>query len=796
MEASTRHRALFARLHWDLSDETMPSRDRATIARTYIYLYALGATLVLVSLAFPGAPARWEPGMLAVVAVAYVFAAALLVAFDRLPFSFFAAMSPVGTVLITAIVASAGAGAVTLYAVLYFWAVLSTASFFSTRATVLNLAWVGVCYGLALALVPNVTQGVQRWLMVIVTLGVISIVTLLLRGRGERLLDVLRLRSVKQEKVAELGQIALTEEDVPKLCSLVSDAVVEALEVEQAAVFSAPDGEDELLLKAGSGFEGVMKLPRLRRQDPLAVSALDSFGAIQRKGRLAIAIRGAEGPIGMLIAYGSDDREFEPSETAFLQSVAHVIGEATERQRVAAEREHLALHDHLTGRPNRKLFTDRLTDALGRAGNGGPQLAVLFLDLDDFKLINDSFGHGAGDALLKAVGPRLRDALVMTDTVARFGGDEFAVLCEDVDSEAHAVEIATRLRAALQEPFQIGGADYRISASIGVVLSAGETGPEELIADADAAMYRAKEKTRGGFEFFDSSLRKKVRMRLEYENALRAAPESDQLSLTVQPIVGLPDGEPVGAEALLRWQHPDLGEVPPAEFIPIAEQTGAILPLGEWVLREALRLAALWRADERRRYLPLHVNLSARQLAQPNFVGMVQREFERTGARRRDVGFEITEHALISENTATVQALEQLQATGSPIVLDDFGTGYSSLSHLKRFPIDVVKVDRAFVSNLERERKDEAIVAAVVGMADAFALDVVAEGVETAEQARLLAQLGCRFGQGFYFSKPIPAAEMEVALTPRGAWPGTGEPSPDQSASANPVAFRASSREE
>jgi diguanylate cyclase (GGDEF)-like protein len=449
-----------------------------------------------------------------------------------------------------------------------------------------------------------------------------------------------------------------------------------------------------------------------------------------------------------------------------------VVGDANERQRVAEEREHRALHDHLTGRPNRSLFTDRLQEALLRSHQQGSLIAIFFLDIDDFKLINDGFGHGAGDEVLKAFGPRLREGLVMTDTVARFGGDEFAVLCEDVEGEAHAIEIAERLRKALIKPFQIGGAPYHVSASIGIALNTDSDGSEELIAHADAAMYRAKEKTRGGYEFFDQELRARVRMRLEFESALRSAPEGEQLHLVAQPIVALPEGTPVGSEVLLRWRHPELGPVSPAEFIPVAEESGAILPIGDWVLKEAFTLASRWRSDPYyRRFLPLHINISARQLAQLDLVPYVKEQLEATGARVRDLAFEITEHALLGDAGATVETLEGLQTLGFAIVLDDFGTGYSSLSHLKQFPIDTVKIDRSFVANLTSEKRDEAIVSAVLGMADAFAMDVVAEGIETPEQVAWLAKLGCRFGQGYYFAKPMPVDEivMEASARPSGS---------------------------
>jgi diguanylate cyclase (GGDEF)-like protein len=746
----------------------MPSRDPATIARSYIYLYGIGATLVLATLAFPGDADRWEPGILGVVVAAYCVTALLIVRFDRLPNWFYELLPLFGTILISVIIASAGAGGVVVYATIYFWAVVSACSLFSARAAVLNMALMAACYAVVLAITPNVSQPALDWLMVTATIAVLALLLIALRRRGERLLDLVRRRSLKQQRVAELGRLALGTEEVPRLCSRAAETVVEALVVQRSAVWGVTGEQDALLLKAAAGSNEARELPELLASDPLVQRALKARTPVLVGRSAGAAIWGPDGAIGLITAHAAGERHYDSSEADFLQAVAHVIGEATERVRVAREREHQALHDHMTGRPNRTLFTDRLTEALTRCEQDDAMLAIYFLDLDDFKLVNDSFGHGAGDDLLKAIGPRLRDALVMTDTVARFGGDEFAILCEGVEGEAHAIEIAGRLRAALVDPFEIEGSDHRISASIGIALSRGEVDAEELVAHADAAMYRAKERTRGGFEFFDASLRDRVRKRLKFESALRSAPDDGQLELAIQPIVALPEGEPVGSEALLRWEHPELGKVSPAEFIPIAEETGAILPLGDWVLREAFGLVARWRSDSRRRLLPLHVNLSARQLAQPDLVSTVREEFERSGARRRDVAFEITEHALISEKPGVVEALERLQAMGSMVILDDFGTGYSSLSHLKQFPIDVVKIDRSFISNLTHGRRDAAIVAAVLGMADAFALDVVAEGIEELDQVQALVELGCRFGQGYLYAKPAPADQFD----PQGRWIG------------------------
>jgi diguanylate cyclase (GGDEF)-like protein len=762
--ASGKSRAFLSRLRWDLSDEAAPMRDRPTIARTFIYLYGLGGTLVLATLAWEGAPDRWEPGIALAAALAYLVTGLLLVRFDRLPHHFFYALPPLGAVLVSLVVASGGDSEVAVYASIYFWVMLSAASFFSNKIALANLAWVGLCFGSVLLIAPGAHQPTQIWTLVMGTLAVLTAVIGALRGRSERLLGVLSSRSLKQERLADLGKKALAGADLSDLRRHTVETLVDALHVRSAAIFRVGSGS-ELLLQARAGDDAALELPTRPEQRALQDEALAAADPVMTPGSIAAAISGAEGPIGLLTAHSGDGREFGATDANFIQSVAHVIGDATERARVSDEREHRAMHDHLTGRPNRMLFTDRLAEAVIRASQSEAMVAVYFLDIDDFKLINDGFGHGAGDELLKAFGPRLREALVMTDTVARFGGDEFAILCENVAGEKHATEIAERLRTALARPFQIAGAGYRASASIGIAVTAGNESAEEVIAHADAAMYRAKERTRGGYEFFDATLRERVRMRLAFESALRDAPDDGALSLSVQPIVALPDGAPVGSEVLLRWKHPDLGNISPAEFIPIAEETGAILPLGRWVIAEAFELAARWRSDRRwRRYLPLHVNFSARQLVQPDLIAIIKEEFRRTGARRRDIAVEITEHALMGDLESTGATLTELQELGLPIVLDDFGTGYSSLSHLKQFPIDTVKIDQLFVSNMTDESKDEAIIEAVIGMADAFGLDVVAEGIETREQVERLTALGCHFGQGYLFSKPVPVAEMGPEL--------------------------------
>ena len=435
------------------------------------------------------------------------------------------------------------------------------------------------------------------------------------------------------------------------------------------------------------------------------------------------------------------------------------VQDVTERRQAREELAHQALHDPLTDLPNRALFLDRLRVALARAGRRPSSVGVLFLDLDRFKVINDSLGHDAGDQLLIAMAERLQATLRPMDTAARFGGDEFVILCEDLVAEAEAIGIADRVCAAVAEPVLVGDAEVHVTTSIGIALTDdADMPPEDLVRDADAAMYRAKERGKNRYEVFDSDMRARAVARLSVETALRRAIERDELVVHYQPTVSLDTGRIVGAEALVRWRHPDRGVVGPAEFIGLAEETGLIVPIGEWVLRRACLDAADW--PTRR----VWVNLSGRQLSQSNFVDMVTDVLADTGTPSAALRLEISERVLMDDADETVKVLERLRATGIGIGVDDFGTGYSSLARLKQFPVDSVKIDRSFVDGLGRDPEDSAIVTAVVSMAHALGLTAMAEGVETPDQLAELRALGCELGQGYLFGRPLPADEAVAAM--------------------------------
>jgi diguanylate cyclase (GGDEF)-like protein len=428
-----------------------------------------------------------------------------------------------------------------------------------------------------------------------------------------------------------------------------------------------------------------------------------------------------------------------------------VARNVTGRREAERELAHQALHDSLTGLANRVLFMDRLDQALARLQRHKSPLALLFVDLDHFKVVNDSLGHAAGDEVLVQAAERLRRTLRPTDTIARFGGDEFVILCEDAAGRTEAEEIAGRISVALARPFKISGQEVVLTASTGIVIANDtHTDSGALLRDADTAMYRAKERGRANSQVFDNSMRMRAVQRLELETALRHAIENDQLRVLYQPQVRLNDGVTVSCEALVRWAHPERGLIDPADFIPIAEESGLITQLGDWVMRHVV-------ADMARSgvALPVSVNVSPRQLADADFVDNVRDIVAGAGIDPGDLCLEVTESALFSDPDTALLRLSALHAIGVRLAIDDFGIGFSSLWHLRQVPeVDLLKIDRAFISEIGRNRKDSAIVGAVIVLAGSLGMDIVAEGIETEEQADELRSMGADFGQGWYFGRP------------------------------------------
>ncbi|HLL39657.1 MAG TPA: EAL domain-containing protein [Rubrobacteraceae bacterium] len=438
----------------------------------------------------------------------------------------------------------------------------------------------------------------------------------------------------------------------------------------------------------------------------------------------------------------------------------------TKRKSLEESLRYQALHDPLTGLPNRLLFMDRLEHALSLASRQTRLIMVLFVDLDDFKVVNDSLGHEAGDTLLVAVAKRLGACLRPEDTVARFGGDEFAVLLEDITVTSDADRAAERIVEGLRKPFVIEGREISISPSIGIVsATSSHDRPKDLLRKADIAMYVAKGKGKARYEVFDSTMNVRALERLELENDLRRAIERGELRVHYQPKVLVGTGKIVGTEALVRWEHPERGLLPPVAFIPIAEETDLIVPLGRWVLTEACRQTREWQelypSDSP---WVVCVNLSGRQLRHPELVKDVGRALQETGLEPENLDLEITESVLIEDQLSNLTTLRELKRLGVKLIIDDFGTDYSSLSYLKRLPADFLKIDRSFIGGLGEDPKDEGIVSAVIDLARVLGLEEIAEGVETTEQAAYLRELGCRFAQGYLFSKPLPAEEIGALL--------------------------------
>ena len=443
-----------------------------------------------------------------------------------------------------------------------------------------------------------------------------------------------------------------------------------------------------------------------------------------------------------------------------------VIRDITERKELEDRMAHQAHYDHLAGLPNRALVLDRLGNALARAARSGQAVAVLFLDLDNFKVINDSLGHEVGDRLLAAVATRLRASMRAGDTAARFGGDEFAVLLDDVGGERDARVVADRIVRSLHAPIAIDVHELCPTFSVGVAVSApsGET-VEGMLRHADLAMYRAKANGKAQYAIFDDAMATEARERLTLESELRRALAREQLYLAYQPIVDLATGRIVEVEALLRWRHPDLGDVSPARFIPVAEETGLIVPIGRWVLEQACRRARAWRtALPAARDLVVGVNLSARQFRHPALVTDIAAALRAAGLEPGALKLELTESVMMQHVGGAIETMHRLRALGVRFAIDDFGTGYSSLSYLQRFPVDTLKIDGSFVHGAHPDRRDLAIVRSVIALAAGLELSVTAEGIETAEQLAELRTLGCGQGQGFFLARPAPADSIGALL--------------------------------
>jgi diguanylate cyclase (GGDEF)-like protein len=598
----------------------------------------------------------------------------------------------------------------------------------------------------------------------------------------------LRQRARQQEAVARLGQIALRDPDPQELANEVVATCARTLELEiccalelrddgtafdvVASVGLRPGCEDEpvpntLATQAGWTTDAgaplvIDDLPSETRFGDTTV--LLDHGVVSG---MMVPIEGRDRPFGVIGCHTGWTRRFDTDDVNFLTAVGNVLSTAIQRHRDEQSSRHAALHDPLTGLPNRTLALDRLQRALARRGRDGGLVATLMLDLDRFKVINDSLGHQAGDDLLLALAPRLSEVLRASDTIARLSGDEFLVICHAPAGVREVIAVAERLAAAVSRPFALDSGEHFMTASIGISIA---TGPRDtassLLRDADAAMYRAKRRGPGRYELFDDAMRAQVLTRMQTENELHRAITGGELRVYYQPIIDLRSGRPLATEALVRWQHPERGTIPPAEFIAVAEETGLIGELGRWVLEEACAQGAAWQKGYDSD-LQMFVNVSGRQIASPQFPREVRDIAARSGMRPGTLGLEVTESVLIEEAESPMAVLNKLRRYGLRLVLDDFGRGYSSLSYLKHLPIDGMKIDRSFTDGLTGDIKDVVIMRAVVDMAHALGMSVVAEGVESEMQADELRRLGCRNVQGFLFSRPLPAPGMTSFLDER-----------------------------
>ncbi|HEX4466738.1 MAG TPA: EAL domain-containing protein [Solirubrobacteraceae bacterium] len=558
--------------------------------------------------------------------------------------------------------------------------------------------------------------------------------------------EQLERRAAQQAAVARLGRLALEGIDVRDLMRDALQETTSVLGVDTGAVLQQGATDEAPVLRAVIGAE-----------------SLDDGDGIAEA-----LIEGRERRWGLLRLARAADRAFEPADLDFVQAVANILADAIKQRATEDDIRYQAVHDPLTSLPNRVLFLDRLAHALSQPS---ARIAVVLLDLDNFKLVNDSLGHSAGDELLTQIAPRLKSALRPGDTIARLGGDEFVVLLEHVGDAQVATDVAERMVGVLERPFNLSAGEHFAKASLGIAFADGTGGaaPASLIRDADAAMYRAKERGRARFEVFDGAMRARTVERLSLENDLSRALERDELRLAYQPIVSLRDGSIAGVEALLRWEHPERGLVSPLEFVPVAEEIGLIEPIGRWVLEAASRQAAVWHSERPDvRPLGIAVNLSVRQFTQRDLEGTVSSALALSGVDPSSLCLEITESVLMKEPEHVSDVIRRVARLGVRFSLDDFGTGYSSLAYLTRVPIDVLKVDRSFVEALGTDARSTAITTAVVRMAQALSVEVVAEGVETDQQLESLQMLGCEYAQGYHLFRPMPAHAVTEVLADGG----------------------------
>jgi diguanylate cyclase (GGDEF)-like protein/PAS domain S-box-containing protein len=596
----------------------------------------------------------------------------------------------------------------------------------------------------------------------------------------------MREQAEQQRLVAELGQQALASADIPRVLQRAADLVWTTLKVDYCNVLEREPGGRRMVYRAAAGWPAEWVDRRtielrpggeldytLSHGEPLVVedqasdTRFRAHGAILEFGIRAsvrVPILGTQGAFGVLAAHAREPRRFSADEINFLRNVANILAVAIERKKAEEHLAYLAQFDSLTGLPNRYLFHDRLSQTMAHARRGGHSMAVLFIDLDRFKLVNDTLGHAGGDRLLKEAASRLRLCLRGGDTVARFGGDEFGAVLAELGAGGDAGLVAQKIIETLERPFDLDGNDTYVTASVGIaVFPADGEEAGTLIRNADTAMYRAKELGRNTYQYFTREMNERAVRRGQLEAAMRRAIERREFRVHYQPKVDLESGAIRGLEALLRWQPADLALVLPGEFVPVLEDTGLIVPVGEWVMREVCRQIRAWKGL-RLAVPPVAVNLSARQFQQKDLESKVREILQEGGVDPSLVQLELTESLLMRDPESAARTMHGLQRCGVKIAVDDFGTGYSSLAYLKRFPIDTLKIDRAFVRDVTADPEDAAIVLSIIGLARGLRLKVVAEGVESEDQMQFLRSHGCDEMQGYYAARPAPGDELVALL--------------------------------
>ena len=600
--------------------------------------------------------------------------------------------------------------------------------------------------------------------------------------------NAVRTHALQQEAIAVYGQFALESHDIEALVSNAAAMVTSGLDIEHSGVFRFTHGQQDLTLVAGVGWGagavgsatfnatavtsmraalgsgGPVLVPDLRAADHPIARLFDR--ADRQLSGLEVAIPTSDGPYGILAAYRRDSRDFSREDSNFLKAIATALGTAIGRHRVEERLSHVAQFDSITGLPNRRLFQDRLLQAMARARRRKSAIALIFLDLDGFKEINDTLGHKAGDRLLRVVGARLKHSLREGDTVARLGGDEFTVILEDLHDRDEATAVAHKVLGALAKPLTLEKQEFAVTASAGLTVYPEDSrNVETLLKNADTAMYYAKDRGKNNLQSYTPLMTTLKRERVTLENQLRRALECSELFLQYQPQVDLQQGGIVGVEALSRWEHPELGIVPPGRFIPLAEKSGLIVPIGRWALMTACAQGVAWQSSAPP--VRIGVNVSARQFRGDLFQTVVA-ALSSTGLDAQWLELELTESLLMEDPETARATLLKLKGLGVKIAIDDFGSGYSSLSYLRHFPIDRLKIDQSFIRDLVSSPDDAAIARAIIALGHNMNIRVVAEGVETAEQLAFLRDNGCDVMQGFLYSEPVSADDC-LALMVRQA---------------------------